>query len=113
MSDSKPKITLKPHVTPILAGLSDYLKNPANFETIQKQILETFISTCSHSNPVEWAECPKCTDKMLDRRKLLKKLGFKNAGQYMAWKQVHTTIKERYPLVDWAAEKGKLNLITP
>jgi hypothetical protein len=45
---------------------------------------------------------------MLDRRKLLKKLGFKNPSQYMAWKKIHTEIKERFPLVDWQAEKLKI-----
>lgn len=104
-------IDLKPKINPLIDKLPAYLKDPANYEKIQKQIIESFISTCSHGAIVEWAACKKCTDKMLDRRRLLKKLGFKNPAQYFAWKKVHEKIKKMYPLVDWSAGKNKLNLI--
>lgn len=103
---SKKKINLKPKVNPIIASLPEHLKNPANYQKIQKAILETFISTCGHSDMMEWAKCKICTAKMLDRRHLLKKLGFKHPAQYMAWKKIHETIATRFPLVDW--EKNKL-----
>lgn len=99
------KIFPKQKTNPLIASLSDYLKNPANYETVQKQILDTFISTCSHGELLEWAACKKCTSKMLERRKILKKLGFKNPSQYMAWRKIHETIKERMPLVDWKAPR--------
>lgn len=103
MSDSNitPDSFPRSLANPRLAGLPAYLKDPANFKKIEKAILNTFFSTCSHSNMLEWAECPKCTKKMLERRLLLKKLGFKNPGQYMAWKKIHQKIIERYPLMDW------------
>jgi len=101
----KPKIAIRPRKNPLLANLPDYLKNPANFETVQKQILATILTTCGHSDILEHAACKKCTEKMLARRKLLKKLGFKNAQQYMAWRAVHEEIKRRMPLVDWKNKK--------
>lgn len=106
MNDQKPKITLKPKTNPLLAGLSDYLKNPANYEEIEKKILSTFISTCGHTDVMQWAGCKKCTDKMLERRKMLKSLGFKSPRQYMAWKKIHQTIRERFPLMDWRTRES-------
>lgn len=97
----KPNLTIKPRFDPLTAGLSDYLKNPANYEEIQKIILNSFMTTCSHGSPAEMAVCPKCTEKMLERRKTLKKLGFKSPKQYYAWKKTHEEIKKRFPLVDW------------
>lgn len=95
------KLDIKPRQDPLTAGLSEYLKNPANFEDIQKIILNSFMTTCSHGSPAEMAVCKICTKKMLERRKTLKKLGFKNPKQYMAWQKTHTEIRRRFPLVDW------------
>lgn len=101
-------INLKSKINPLLDSLPEFLKDPANFEKIQKSILMTFISTCGHSEIMDWAKCDKCTKKMLERRKLLKKLGFKNPAQYMAWRKTHEKIKVMYPLVDW---KSKTSII--
>lgn len=97
----KPNLDIRPRFDPLTAGLSDYLKNPANYEEIQRIIINSFATTCSHGSPAEMAVCPKCTEKMLERRKTLKRLGFKNPAQYMAWQKIHTEIKARFPLVDW------------
>lgn len=106
---TNPDITFAPQQSSVLAGLPEWLKDPANYEDVEKQIIQTFVSTCAHSEIMDWANCPKCTKKMLERRKLLKRLGFKNPAQYLAWKKTHQAIKERYPLVDWKAQK-KINL---
>lgn len=104
-----PDINYKPKADPNVASLPEHLKNPANFEDIEKKVIQSIMSSCTHSDVFEMAECEKCTKKMLERRKLLKRLGFKNPAQYYAWKKIHTEIKKRYPLVDWAKNK----LITP
>lgn len=102
----KPKISFKPKTSPLLADLPEHLKNPANFGKIQRAILNTFMSTCNHSDLLEWSSCKKCTDKMLERRLLLRKLGFKNPRQYFAWRKTHEEIQKRYPLVDWKKENA-------
>ena len=106
----KPKIDLKPKTNPLLADLPEHLKNPANFEKIQKAILDTFKSTCDHSDILEWGNCPKCTEKMLERRLLLRKLGFKRPSQYFLWRKTHEEIKKRFPLVKWD-ELNKIRLL--
>ena len=98
----KPKIDIKPKTSPILASLPEYLKHPKNYENIQRQIIASVQTDCSHSELLEYAKCKKCTQKMLERRYLLKRLGFKNPTQYYAWKRVHENIRERFPLVDWS-----------
>lgn len=95
------KLSIKPRQNPLTAGLSDYLKNPANYQEIKKKIWESVQTTCAHSDVFEMAKCKKCTEKMLERRKLLKKLGFKNPAQYRKWDETHTEILKRFPLVDW------------
>jgi len=97
----KPKITFKPKTNPLLDSLPKRLKDPANYQDIKKQIWESVQTTCLHNEVWEMAQCPKCTEKMLERRRLLKKLGFKNPAQYREWDKVHTEIIRRYPLVDW------------
>ena len=85
--------------------LSPYLKDPANYEEVQRQVVASVQTTCSHSDLLEYSKCPRCTEKMLERRKLLKKLGFKNPRQYMEWRKIHHEIKRRFPLVDWKKKK--------
>jgi alkylated DNA repair dioxygenase AlkB len=102
----KQDIDLKPKTNPLVASLPDYLKNPANYQEIQMKIIESVMTTCSHSDIGEFARCPKCTEKMLERRKLLKKLGFKNPAQYKVWQQIHQEIRKRLPLIDWKKENS-------
>lgn len=90
---------------PLLKDLPEYLKDPANYMDIQKKILKTILTTCSHTEIAEYAICKKCTKNMLERRRLLKRLGFKNPMQYMAWRRVHEEIKKKMPLVDWKNNK--------
>lgn len=92
-------VDLKPKVHPILASLPDYLKDPENFKKIQAKIVDTMISSCGHSDIIQWSECKKCTDKMLQRRLLLRKLGFKNPAQYMMWRKVHEKIAEHQKMI--------------
>lgn len=107
----KPDIKFKSKSDPLVAFLPDHLKNPANYEDIQKKILATLKTKCSHSDMLEMSKCQKCTDMMIRRRKLLKELGFKNPAQYMQWRKIHEKIKEKFPLVDWAKVGALSNLI--
>lgn len=80
---------------PMFNGLPEYLKDPNNFDKIQKMLLETLATGCSHSEPSEWSACKKCTDNMIERRLLMQKLGFISIQQYMAWRKVMETILGR------------------
>lgn len=94
----KPDTFPKHAPNPLLAGLSDYLKDPANYESVQRQLLEALASPHSHSDILEWGKCAECGPKIKAHRETMKKLGFKSSAQYMAWKRVHETIKGRIPL---------------
>ena len=83
---------------PLLASLPPHLKDQANFDKIQRALLETLVCRKTHSDVVKMAECTKCTENMLVRRKLLKELGFQSVAQYMEWRKVHEVIKKRVPL---------------
>jgi hypothetical protein len=103
--ENKPKLDIRPKGNPLLAGLSPYLKDPKNYQEIKKKIWESVQTTCAHSDVFEMAKCSKCTEKMLERRRLLKKLGFKNPAQYREWDKVHQEITKRFPLMDWRLNK--------
>jgi hypothetical protein len=81
-----------------LDGLPEWLKNPANYSTVQKALLETMVCGKLHSDPSQSLNCQKCTDNMLTRRKLMEKFGFRSPAQYMAWRKTNEEIKSRMPL---------------
>ena len=89
----------KPHK--LLSSLPDYLKDPQNYERIQRSILEAGRTTCSHSDIIEWSKCSKCKRALWNRKEFMFKLGFKNAAQYMAWHAVHRVIERRVPLAKY------------
>ena len=99
-------------VHPLIANLPKHLKDPANYERIKKAIADTMVlkdtkleKACVHEDIASMAACPKCTKRMLYRRLLLKKLGFKNPAQYWAWQKTHERIKELYPLMNWKTQE--------
>lgn len=87
-----------------LDRLPDYVKDPKNFMKIERALLETLACGKSHADPVEMSSCQKCTQNMLERRKLMHSFGFTTPAIYMAWKKVQTEIRAMTPDVDW--EKG-------
>lgn len=93
--DTFPKATEKVHV---LAGLPEYLKDPANYRKVKKALYETLATTHSHSDILEWGTCVKCQIKLKDHADMVHKLGFKSPAQYLAWQKVHETLEKRVPL---------------
>lgn len=89
-----PKV-LKP---PILAGLPEYLKDPANYQKIRAALYEVIASTCSHSEVIEWSACSKCQKKVRDHADMVRKLGFTSPAQYFAWRKVHEVMDKRVKL---------------
>lgn len=87
-------------VSPFL-GMPDYLKDPANYEKIQLALYDAGGSTCGHTELIEWSACNKCQRKQHDRAELMRKLGFASGAQYLAWKKVHDTIREKVPLAKY------------
>ena len=77
---------LKP--SPIFRGMPAWLKDPKNYDKVQEIIIESFAGKHSHGEVVEWAACPDCQRRFMNRADTLQKLGFTSPAQYMAWKQV-------------------------
>lgn len=92
--------TEKPPKTihPMLAKLPEYLKDPNNYDKIQRAILDAGATRHSHGEVGEWASCKSCKQKEIDRLMMMKKLGFESGTQYLMWKKVHEEIKRRDPL---------------
>jgi hypothetical protein len=73
---------------PIFAGLPKILKDPDSYYKVQKALIETLACPTTHSDPAEMQKCSTCTENMVDRRKLMHKLGFSSLHQYMEWRKV-------------------------
>lgn len=83
---------------PLLAGLPEYLKDLANYEKVQRALLETLATKHSHGDLATWAACFPCQRRMRDHAEMVRKLGFTSPAQYYAWHRIHRTIQRRVPL---------------
>lgn len=72
----------------LLKDLPEFLKDPLNYNKIQKALLNTLAGQHSHSEMVTWANCINCQNKMRNHAELMRKFGFKTPQQYMAWKKI-------------------------
>ena len=72
---------------PLTKGLPAHLKDPANYDKIQRALLETLASTHSHSEMMQWAGCKSCMEKVREHKLLMKSLGFKTPAMYYEWKK--------------------------
>ena len=98
MTEITPKTFPKEKPHPLVASLPKYLKDPANYEKIQKELLNAGASRHSHAEVVAWAACVECQGRQKDRADMMRELGFKSAAQYMAWQKIHTEIRNLMPL---------------
>lgn len=101
MDKEKAKQLPKNLSNPLVAKLPPHLKDPANFEKIQKALYDTGGSRCdSHNEVFEWANCKKCERRQWEKKELMKKLGFESGAQYLEWVKIHRRIQElmvKYP----------------
>lgn len=102
MNDIKPDTFPKEKkVHSLVASLPDYLKDHANYEKIQRAILDAGATRHSHGEMVEWAQCKHCQQKQHDRLMMMRKLGFRSAAQYMTWNKIHNEITKRVPFAKY------------
>lgn len=77
----------------VFQGMPNYLKDPKNYEKIMKLLYEAGNSKCSHSDMFEYANCAKCAPARINRVKAMKKLGFRDGAQYLAWRRTHENLR--------------------
>ena len=77
----------------VFAGMPKYLKEPKNYERIIKTLYEAGNSRCSHSDMFEYSQCKKCQPARINRVAVMRKLGFKDGAQYLAWRRVHENMR--------------------
>jgi hypothetical protein len=77
----------------VFEGMPEYLKDPNNFEQIYKTIYEAGNSRCSHSDVLEYSVCKKCEGARTKRVLTMRKLGFRNGQQYLAWLRTHQNLR--------------------
>lgn len=83
----------KSNTQKIVKNFPPHLKDPANYEKIQKAIIEAGATPHSHSDIEKWAKCRKCQMAQVNRSQMMQKLGFKTGTHYIIWKKIHGQIK--------------------
>ena len=96
--DITPETFPKANKVHVLAGLPEYLKDPANYKKIRKALLETLATTHSHSDILAWGSCVPCQHKIHDHAEMVRKLGFLSPAQYYAWRKVSEEVEKRTKL---------------
>lgn len=98
LPDHKHFPKLKTHA--IVKNMPAHLKDPANYDKIQKAILEAGATRHSHGEIEDWAKCTKCQMALANRSETMKKLGFQTGTHYIIWRRIHEQMKliERDPL---------------
>lgn len=81
-----------------LGHLPEYTKDPKNYITIERALLDTLACRKDHADPLEMMECKTCQNNALERRALMAKFGFRSPAEYMKWKELHNEIKKKVPL---------------
>lgn len=99
MSDITPETFPEYKKVSPLVGLPEYLKDPAVYDKIERELYDALVGSCGgHGEVIEWAACSKCQQAFYNRGELLRKLGFTSPAQYLAWKKTHQKIRELAPL---------------
>lgn len=79
---------IQPTKINVLAGLPEYLKDPAIYSKIHKLLLEKLSTRHSHGTIEEYAKCFHCQRKFRERGEMIRKLGFKSIPQFLQWQRV-------------------------
>lgn len=94
---------------PIFNGLPEYLKDPQYYEKIEMAMIETLSSKKTYSDLMKYIESPEGKKGLLERRALIKRLGFKSTEQYMSWRKVMRSmlnLSEKKPLAKYNKDES-------
>ena len=89
---------------PIFEGLSDELKDPKKFKSIEKKIANTMVADHKHRTVKAFVNCKRCQARLKKKQELLKGLGFKDTQQYQMWKKVMSIISNKEEIVLYEKE---------
>lgn len=84
---------LKPD--PLFKDLPKELKDPKNFEVIEKRLIKILKTPHKHKTAKEYVACPLCNAKRLERQAKMREEGFSSIIQYMQWKKIMTIINNK------------------
>ena len=73
---------------PLFADLPEQLKDPANYENVANKILKAGEAGHEHKHIIVWKRCKNCQQKFLERRAMVKKVGFSSYEQFLKWRRV-------------------------
>lgn len=78
-----------------IKGLPAKLKDPAQYEKIEKELANIMFSDHKHRKVAAFVKCKRCQAKMKKRHEKLLEFGFKDYAQYLTWKKIMKIIHEQ------------------
>ena len=85
----------KPKPNPLLASLPKWLKDPENFDKVNKALLETLAGMHSHSEITQWNSCLSCIRKFHEHKAMVRKFFPLGPAQYFEWQKVVRVFKQK------------------
>ncbi len=73
---------------PLTASLPDFVKDPANYQAIEKKLKMTMLSDHTHTTVKQFVKCARCTTKRAKRDAIMKEYGFESAAQFYEWRRI-------------------------
>lgn len=84
----KSELDKKRKPNPLFKGFPKRLKDPKNYIETEKMLAEILKTEHKHKTASSYAKCVECQSKREERKKQMKKAGFKSIQQYMEWKRI-------------------------
>lgn len=95
------EVNKKRKPSPLFKGMPKSLKDPSNYEAIEKQLIEIIQIDHRHKTASSYAKCDICQAKREERKLKMKQIGFKSIQQYLEWKKIHEIIKNKQDFRLW------------
>ncbi len=73
---------------PLTKDLPATLKDPKCFKRVLKKVADASETGHEHKTILQWKVCKHCQQKFLERRAVVKKLGFASYEQFLKWKKI-------------------------
>jgi hypothetical protein len=73
---------------PLFKGLPVHLKDPANYQKTEDDLKNILKTDHIHKTASSYVKCNECQEKLENKKKLMKKLGFKSFKQYLEWRKI-------------------------
>lgn len=85
---TKRQVNKKRKPNPLFESLTDYLKDPANYEKIENELASMLKTDHKHKTVKEYVTCMWCQKKRELRQNRMRVMGFTSPEQFLEWRKI-------------------------